>query len=44
MLIEGSAIEKVHGVGSTVVGAVPGTSAQSVAGTHSVAAVPGMVE
>ena len=27
MLVEGSAAEKVRGVGSTVVGAVPGTSA-----------------
>ena len=44
MLIEGSAVEKVHGVGSTVVGVVPGTFAQSVASSHNVAAVPGMAE
>ena len=44
MLIEGSALEKVHRVGSTVVGVVPGTAAQSVTGSYSVAAVPGMAE
>ena len=44
MPVEGSAIEKVRGVGSTVVGAVPGTSAQGVAGSHSVAPVLEMAE
>jgi hypothetical protein len=44
MPIEGYAVEKVRGVGNTVVGAVPGTSVQSVVGSHSVAAVPGMAE
>ena len=41
---EGSAAEKVRGVGSTVAGAVPGTSARSVAGSHYGAAVLGMAE
>jgi hypothetical protein len=44
MPVEGSAAEKVRGVGITVVGAVPGTSAQGVAGSHSVAPVLGMAE
>ena len=44
MPVKGSAAEKVRGVGSTVVGAVPGTSAQGVAGSHSVAPVLGMAE
>ena len=34
----------VQGVGSTVAGAVLGTSAQGIAGSHSVATVPGMAE
>ena len=44
MPIEGSVAEEVCGVGGTVVGAVPGTSAQGIAGYHSVAAVMGMAE
>ena len=42
--VEGSVAEEVRGVGSTVAGAVLGTSAQGVAGSHSVATVPGMAE
>ena len=42
MPIEGSVAEEVRGVGSTVAGAVPGTSAQGVAGSHRTGAVPGM--
>ena len=41
---EGSTAEKVRGVGSTVAGVVPGMSVQGVAGSHSVATVPGMAE
>ena len=44
MPFEGPAAEEVHGVGSTVEGAAPSISAQCVAGSHSVATVPGMVE
>ena len=44
MPTEGSAVEKVHGVGSIVSGVVPGTSAQGIAGSHRVATVPGMAE
>ena len=44
MPIEGSVAEEVRGVGSTVAGAVPGTYAQSVVGSHSAAAVLGMAE
>ena len=44
MLIEGFAAEKARGVGSTVAGAVPGTSAQDAAGSHSADTVLGMVE
>jgi len=44
VLIEGSAGEKVRGVGSIVARAVPGMSAQDVAGSHSVRIVPGMAE
>ena len=44
MPIEGSVAEEVCGVGGTVAGAVLGTSAQGVAGSHSVAPVLEMVE
>ena len=44
MPIEGSVAGKVCVVGSTVAGAAPGTSAQDAAGSHSIAAVPGMAE
>ena len=48
MPIKGSAAGKVHGVvrgvGSTVAGAVLGTFAQGVAGSHSGATMPGMAE
>jgi hypothetical protein len=44
MPVEGSAAEKVRGVGSTMVGAVPGMSAQGAAGSHNVAPVLGMAE
>ena len=48
MPVEGFVGEKVHGVvrgvGSTVVGAVLGTLAQGVAGSHRGATVPGMAE
>jgi len=43
MLVEGSAMEEVQGVGSTAVGAVPVKSAQGDAGSHRTGAVPGMV-
>ena len=42
--VEGSAKEKVRGVGSTVARAVPGASAQGVVGSHRVVTVPGMAE
>jgi len=42
MLAEGCVEEEVRGVGSTVVRAVRGTSAQGVAGSHRVRTVPGM--
>ena len=42
MLDEGSTVEEVQGVGSTAARAVPGTSAQGVAGSHRTGAVPGM--
>ena len=44
MSAEGPAEEGVQGFGSIVVGAVSGTSAQGIAGYHSVAAVMGMTE
>jgi hypothetical protein len=44
MPIEGSVVEEVRGVGSTVTGAVPGTFAKGVVGFHSVAAVLGITE
>jgi len=48
MPIEGSAAGKAHGavreVGSTVTGAVLGTFAQGIAGSHSGATVLGMAE
>ena len=44
MPFEGPTAEEVHGVGSTVEGAAPRTFAQCVAGSHSVATAPGMVE
>jgi hypothetical protein len=44
MPVEGSAEEKVRGVGSIVARAVPGTSAQGVTGSHRVGTVPGMAE
>ena len=44
MPVEGSAAEKLRGVGSTAAGAVPGTSAQGVVGSHSVEIVQGVVE
>ena len=44
MPFEGSAAEKVRGVGSTVEGAAPSTSTQCVVGSHSVATAPGMAE
>ena len=44
MPIEGSVAEEVRGVGSTVAGAAPGTSAQGAAGSHSVDTVMGMME
>ena len=42
MLAKGSAVEGLHGVGSTAVGAVPGMPAQGVVGFDSTEAVPGM--
>ena len=42
MLAKGSAVEEVQGVGNTAMRAVPGTSAQGVAGSHRNGAVPGM--
>ena len=44
MPIMGSVAEEVRGVGSTVAGAAPGTSAQDAAGSHSADTVLGMVE
>jgi hypothetical protein len=44
MPVEGPAAEKVREVGSTVEGVAPSTSVQCVAGSHSVATAPGMVE
>ena len=44
MLIEGSVAEEVRGVGSTMAGAAPGTSAQDAAGSHSVDTVLVMAE
>jgi hypothetical protein len=42
MLAEVFAVEDVQGVGSTAARAMPGTSAQGVAGSHRTGAVPGM--
>ena len=44
MPIEGSAAEKVRGVGSTVAGAALVTSTQDAAGSHSADTVLGMAE
>ena len=44
MPIEGSVAEEVRGVGSTMAGAAPGTSAQDTVGSHSVVTVMGMPE
>ena len=44
MPIEGSVAEEVRGVGSTVAGVAPGTSARDAAGSHSVDTVLGMAE
>jgi len=44
MPFEGLAAEEVHGVGSTMEGAAPRMLAQCIAGSHSVAIAPGMVQ